>query len=187
MIYDENLIARKFAQHTSEMALLTTTWPKNSQPEYEQLTSCEKLIVRNFYDAYSNQHVHKMMIASIESAIMLCFQTALLGFHILQPPLRELDYTTKRSSIGREMNPTGQWIIVNVLLGLIKIAMSGYATFAPITIHQKLRSYFHHQKPAGVFTQLGCVTKAIIQIVASTGYIFLSGSQLSTQFSYKHT
>ena len=188
MIYEEHLIGGNVARHTAEMAVLKNTWDEQKicPPKYESLTTGEKLIVRNFYDAYEKNHVRKMELLAIESSIMLCFQTAMLGFQIRQPPLRELDYQIRSPDtlINFDGLPTARWICLNVLFGLIKIAMSGFSSLGPLTAHQNLRSYFHHQRPAGLLTQLASVTKAIIQIVAGTGYIFLSGSQNTTLFHY---
>ena len=177
MIYEELVIARLVAQHTEKMAALKRKyWPKNLK--YESLSRLEQLAVRKFYDVHVQHHSHKMTIMAIESSIMLCFQTALLGFNFLQPPLREL-YYQKESDIDEL--PTVRWICLNIIFGLIKIAMSGYLTFALLTLDRNIRSYFHYFKPAGLFTQLGAVTKAILQIVAGTGYVFLSRSQITTQ------
>ena len=153
---------------------------KKSKPKYDTLSSFEQLAVRNYYDVYTNHHNHKMTIMAIESSIMLCFQTALLGFNFLQPPLRELYYQAESDTkLDIVELPTAKWICLNIIFGLIKIAMSGYSTFALLTIHQNLRSYFRYHKPAGFLTHLGAVTKAIIQIVACTGYIFLSRSPIT--------
>ena len=180
MIYEEQVIAGLLGRHTARMAVLKgTLWPQKSDPKkYESLSSFEQLGVRDFYDVYKRHHSHKMTIMAIESSLMLCFQTALLGFNFLQPPLRELDYQAE-SNTKLDGLPTARWICLNIIFGLIKIAMSGYSTFALLTIHQNLRSYFRYHKPAGFLTHLGAVTKAIIQIVACTGYIFLSRSPIT--------
>ena len=185
MIYEEHVLAGYVGRHTAEMAILKQgEWPEKVKPNYEALTSFQQLAVRNFYDVYKKHHLQKMMILSIENSIMLCFQTTLLVFNFLQPPLRELDYQTK-SVASFDGLPTAKWICLNILLGLIKIAMSGYSTFSLLTIHENLRSYFHYHQPAGILTHLGTVTKAIIQIVAGTGYIFLSGYKLPSSFTAK--
>ena len=187
MIYEEFVIARDVARTSTEMTVLVESWPSKARPKYDTLTSFEKLVVRKFYDVCTKHHTQKMTILAIESSIMLCFQTAILVFYFRQPPLRELDYQTGSSGTIFDLKglPTGRWICLNVIFGLIKIVLSGYLTFALLTIHQNIRSYYHYYKPAGLFTHLATVTKAIIQIVAATGYIFLSGSKLPSSFQQK--
>ena len=186
MIYEEHVIGGDVAKHTAKMAVLKNRWDKKkiTPPKFESLNSCEQLIVHNFYDANERNQLRKMELLTIESSIMLCFQTAMLGFQILQPPLRELDYQLDLpTGIYIDGHASARWIFLNILFGLIKIVMSGYATFAPLTAHHNMRSYHHYQKPAGLLTQLASVTKAIVQIMANTGYIFLSGSHNTIQFS----
>ena len=182
MIYEEHLIGGNVARNTAEMAVLKQSWDLLgiSPPKYESLKTSEKLIVRNFYDTNEKQHNHKMELLAIESSIMLCFQTAMLSFQFLKPPLRELYYEPQSldTIIGFVGLPTVKWICFKILLVLIKIVMSGYLTLGPLTAHQNLRSYHQYRKPAGFLTQIAHVTKAIIQIMAGTGYLFLSRSKI---------
>ena len=97
VVIEEILVAYEIYKRTEKLKtyanILKEKNDDGTPKSFGNLCDKEKLALNEFYESVEDEHTSRMRLMARESATQLTYQTALILYQFVFPPLRELNYS----------------------------------------------------------------------------------------------
>ena len=150
--------------------------------EFDTCNAKDKHTIVKYFEAFERSSLLAVKMLIIESSIQLSYNIGKLLLESRDPSLKDLSYSSLFGIVDLPPNgATARWILVNFVIFAIKILMSGFFTFKPLMLLEKVKSHKIHKKSPSILTYVSLLIRTIFEIALAV--ITLFTERLYSKFS----